>query len=59
MIMLYPKNKQELIPKNSSSKFWPSNWQNPEKKVENDENSNFDKFGCRGHSAFESGAKHI
>ena len=29
------------------------------KKVENDENSNFDKFGCRGRSASGSGAKHI
>ena len=30
-----------------------------QKKVENDENWNFDKFGCRGHSAFGIGAKHI
>ena len=29
------------------------------KKVENDENSNCDKFGCRGRSASGSGAKHI
>ena len=29
------------------------------KKVENDENWNVDKFGCRGRSAFGIGAKHI
>ncbi len=32
MIMFYPKNHQELIPKNSSSKFRPSNWQKSRKK---------------------------
>ena len=30
-----------------------------EKKVENDENSKFDKFGCRCHSEFGIGAKRI
>ena len=45
MIMFYPKNQQELIPKNSSSKFRPSKSENPTKKSKNDENHNeFDKL---------------